>query len=245
MEKEKVNRDCCSKKEKNVNGFWRGIVFAIIPHSFCILFVIFSIIGATFATQFLRQFLMLPFFVPILIGLSLLFASISAFFYLKRIGKLSLSGAKEKKNYLFILFSTTIVVNVLFFYFVMPMIGGIKPLAETKKDASVEFNSPVTAFSKEVGNDNVSDDAKVVLGVVSSPKTVSKIESIKTFDISVDIPCSGHAFLITGDLEKLNGVKGVEFYSTNKFKISYDSSLITKEEILDVDIFKTYKSVEI
>ncbi|MCK9393489.1 hypothetical protein M0Q03_01670 [bacterium] len=94
------NKDCCSTNTKNekVNGFSSGLLYAIIPHSFCILFVVLSIIGATFATQILRQFLLLPYFMPILIGLSLLFALISAIFYLKRINSLSWKGIIAKKT---------------------------------------------------------------------------------------------------------------------------------------------------
>jgi hypothetical protein len=243
---DKKNKDCCNtnNKNENVNGFWSGLLYAIIPHSFCILFVVLSIIGATFATQILRQFLMLPYFMPMLIGLSLLFASISAIFYLKRINNLSWKGIVLKRNYLIILFSTTLIVNILFFNYVMPIIGGIKPINNSSaQNSATQCNIPTEVFSKtpnEQKNDlpkNKSND-----GIPTQTQTTANIE---TFDISVDLPCSGHAFLVTGDLEKLKGVESVDFYSSNKFKIKFDSNIVSKNQILAIDIFKTYKATEI
>lgn len=220
------NKDCCNTntRNENVNGFWSGLLYAIIPHSFCILFVVLSIIGATFATQILRQFLMLPYFMPMLIGLSLLFASISAIFYLKRINNLSWKGIVLKRNYLIILFSATIIVNVLFFNYVMPSIGGVKPVRNEMVQADNKKNDSVPA--------NIFEGA-------------SPLGKVEEFNISVDLPCSGHAFLVTSDLEKLKGVESVDFYSSNKFKIKFNSSIVSKNQILAIDIFKTYKATEI
>jgi len=226
---DKKNKDCCLPKNKreNSDGFWRGIIYAIIPHSFCVLFVALSVVGATFANQALRQFLMLPYFMPMIIGLSLLFASVSATFYLKRIDRLSIAGAIEKKKYLAILFSTTVIVNILFFNYVMPFIGGVRPVSNELVQAQVEnkkSNSvPVNAFEE----------------------TNPLARKVEEFNISVDLPCSGHAFLVTSDLEKLKGVESVDFYSSNKFKIKFDSSVVSKNQILAIDIFKTYKATEI
>ncbi|MFA6252185.1 MAG: hypothetical protein WCX74_02180 [Candidatus Paceibacterota bacterium] len=240
------NKDCCSVKTKNVNGFWSGLLYAIIPHSFCILFVVFSIIGATFATQVLRQFLLLPYFMPMLIGLSLLFALISAIFYLRRINSLSWEGIVAKRNYLIILFSTTIIVNILFFNYVMPIVGGIKPINTAIQNLETRYDvSPDEVFSK-TSNEQKKDLPKNTSGdELSNGKQTGFDNTIEAFDISVDLPCSGHAFLVTGDLEKLGGVESVEFYSSNKFKIKFDPSVISRAQILGLDIFKTYKATEI
>jgi copper ion binding protein len=78
---------------------------------------------------------------------------------------------------------------------------------------------------------------------------VSAQNSIKTYEaaslgstlkISVDIPCSGHAPLITDELKKLQGINNVKFDFPNIFTISYDSTKITKDEILSLDVFKIF-----
>ena len=43
--------------------------------------------------------------------------------------------------------------------------------------------------------------------------------------ISVDIPCPGHAPLITNELNSINGVKGNEYSFPNNFDVYYDSSI--------------------
>lgn len=70
------------------------------------------------------------------------------------------------------------------------------------------------------------------------------LSSLKTLSITVDIPCSGHAPLITDELKKINGVNQVKFSLFNNFLITYDSSKTNKKEILALDIFKTYKASE-
>jgi hypothetical protein len=59
--------------------------------------------------------------------------------------------------------------------------------------------------------------------------------------LKVDIPCPGHAPLIIGELQKI-GVSGVKFSFPNLFDMSFDSSNVSKEQILGLEIFKTYKA---
>lgn len=60
--------------------------------------------------------------------------------------------------------------------------------------------------------------------------------------LQVDIPCSGHAPLITDELYKLEGIAKVNFRSPNLFDISYDKTQTSKEDIINLDIFNTYKA---
>ncbi|MFH1229648.1 MAG: copper ion binding protein [Candidatus Aenigmatarchaeota archaeon] len=60
--------------------------------------------------------------------------------------------------------------------------------------------------------------------------------------LQVDIPCSGHAPLISDDIKALNGILAVKFSLPNTFEVSYDPSAITKQQILALDVFKTYKA---
>lgn len=122
-------KDCCKKGEsegywgdRGKKGIFLGIVYGILPHSFCIAFVVFSVLGATMATPVFKKALFTPYFFQILVGLSLVFATASAALYLRRNGKLSLAGARGKWRYLSVLYGTTIAVNLFFFFVVFPWV---------------------------------------------------------------------------------------------------------------------------
>lgn len=65
---------------------------------------------------------------------------------------------------------------------------------------------------------------------------------LSSLKLQVDIPCSGHATLISGDLKTINGVIGVQFSLPNIFDVTYDSSKTSQQQILSLDVFKTYKA---
>ena len=79
---------CCDGRN---TAFKSGLLAGLLSHSFCIAFIIFSVLGATTATYLLRPFLLNPYFFYILIALSFVFASASAFIYFKRQGIISLN----------------------------------------------------------------------------------------------------------------------------------------------------------
>lgn len=88
------DKDCCQPSKENEKfGGIKGILYGLLPHTFCIAFVVASIIGATAATAFFKKFLLLPYFFEILVGLSLVFATLSAVFYLKRNSLFSVGGS--------------------------------------------------------------------------------------------------------------------------------------------------------
>jgi copper chaperone CopZ len=58
--------------------------------------------------------------------------------------------------------------------------------------------------------------------------------------MSVDIPCPGHAPLITGELKTLAGVQSVVFSFPNVFDVTYDSTKVTKAQMLALDVFREY-----
>jgi copper chaperone CopZ len=66
--------------------------------------------------------------------------------------------------------------------------------------------------------------------------------SLSSLKLQVDIPCSGHATLISGDLKTISGVIGIQFSLPNVFDVTYDSSKTSKQQILALDVFKTYKA---
>jgi copper chaperone CopZ len=60
--------------------------------------------------------------------------------------------------------------------------------------------------------------------------------------LQVDIPCSGHAPLISQELKSVNGVAGIQFNLPNTFYVTYDSTKTSKQQILSLEVFKTYKA---
>lgn len=74
---------------------------------------------------------------------------------------------------------------------------------------------------------------------------VSVSGSTSSIKLQVNIPCSGHAPLITQELKTINGVEDVKFNLPNIFDVKYDSAKTSKSQILSLDVFKTYKATVI
>lgn len=196
------NKDCCGKPSKKGKGILSGIFYGLIPHTGCIAFLIFAILGVTTVTALFRPMLMSPFFFYILIGLSVVFACISAGIYLKRQNMLSVTGIKRKWKYLVVLFGTTIGINILLFIFIFPVAANM-----------VVDETPTGNFAAM---------------------------QLEEFTLKVDIPCSGHASLITQELYTLDGVTNVKYILPNIYDITYDTTLTSEEEIQSLGIFDTY-----
>ncbi|MDD4251278.1 MAG: cation transporter [Candidatus ainarchaeum sp.] len=63
-------------------------------------------------------------------------------------------------------------------------------------------------------------------------------DKLNTIRLQVEIPCPGHASLITNEIKTINGVTGVKFEFPNYFDVAYTDDL--KNEILALDVFNTY-----
>lgn len=64
--------------------------------------------------------------------------------------------------------------------------------------------------------------------------------SIDSIILKVDIPCSGHAPLISEELKTINGIQEVKYSTPNVFAVKYDSGRTSKTEILKLTVFKEY-----
>ncbi len=189
---------CCKPNNGEKKKGMKGLLYGVIPHIGCIIFVIASILGSTVLIQFFKPLLMNRNIFYYMIGISFGFATLSSLLYLRKNKLLSWQGIKRKKGYLTIMYGTTIGISLLFFFFIFPLtanIGGV--------------------------------NAQVV-------KTDSLLK------ISVDIPCPGHATLITNELKTIDGVEGVKFSMPNNFAVYYDASRTSKQEMLSLDVFKEY-----
>jgi hypothetical protein len=193
-----ATHDCCAHAKDRKKGFVNGIIYGLVPHTFCILFIIGSILGVTLFTSAFKPLLASRNFFYILIALSFSFATLSAGFYLKRNNCLCMSGTRKRWKFLSILYTTTIAVNLLFFLIIFPAVANIGTASANTDGASYP-----------------------------------------SLTLDVDIPCSGHAPLIIGELKNLNGVIDVKYVS-GKFEVYYDSSKTSKNEILGIEIFKEY-----
>lgn len=117
---ENKQHSCCSNK-----GFSRGFIYGIFPHFPCFAFIIFSILGVTFAASIFQQILSNRHFFYWLIIFSFVLAGISAIICLKREKNLSWQGIKKKWKYLLTLFGTTIGINLLLFMVIFPLITNL------------------------------------------------------------------------------------------------------------------------
>lgn len=202
MEELQETASCCkSFNEKKSNGIFEGIIYGLIPHTGCIAFIIFSILGITTLTSLFKPLLMNRYFFYMLIFLSFIFATISVLIYLKKNGLLSFKGLIQKWKYLSVLYGTTIGVNIVLFTFILPLA------------ANMTAATPTGA----------------VLG-----------DYLSNITLKVDIPCPGHAPLISEELNAVKGVNSIKFRFPDYFDVTYDSSVSSKEDILSLDLFNSY-----
>ena len=194
--------DCCEKENKESKGFLSGILYGLIPHTGCIAFIIFTIVGVTTATAFLKPLLLNAYFFYILILVSFLFATLSAGIYLKKRGLLSFDGIKKKWKYLSILYGTSISINLVLFLLIFPIAANM---------------------TIATGNVISGDLNKITL--------------------KVDIPCPGHAPLISEELKTISGVKEIKFRFPDYFDVSFDSRETSQKEILALSVFNTYPAI--
>lgn len=80
---------------------------------------------------------------------------------------------------------------------------------------------------------------RIGLGGAASLAQIS--QSSSKLSLEVDIPCSGHSYLIIMELKKNAGVSEVVYKTPDLFDVYYDSNKISKEQILDLEIFQDFK----
>jgi hypothetical protein len=195
---------CCQNNntaEKiKTKGFFRGLIFGLIPHTFCILFIIFSIIGATAGSLLMKKFLILPYFFPALIALSIIFASLSAIFYLKRNQLLSLTGIKKSWKYLSILYGTTALVSVIFFYGIFPAVMAATTNAENNRATTGQTTNMLTIKVDIPCSGHgplIIDELKKTAGV-----TGVDYAPLNTFKINYDPSLTNEASILSSEIFK-------------------------------------------
>jgi copper chaperone CopZ len=71
------------------------------------------------------------------------------------------------------------------------------------------------------------------------------LRNYSTIALKVNIPCSGHAYLVIDELKNINGVKDVKFRSPNLFDVYFDSRIISQEQILSLPIFEDFSATKV
>lgn len=222
------NQDKVLSKPKKKQGFWMGLVYGLVPHIGCIAFIVFTVLGVTAATSLFKPLLMNRYFFHILVGLSIVFATISAFFYFKKQGFITFSktdgaldfgflpsGIKRKWKYLLTLYGTTVGINLLLFMVIFPVVANL--------GSGVSLTAAISAAFGRGEELTLSESGSLII-------------------LQVDIPCPGHAPLIIGELKTISGVEAVRFKFPDSFDVGYNPEETSKEQILSLDVFETYEA---
>lgn len=126
--KEELPSCCKSNDDGEKKKGMKGLLYGVIPHIGCIIFIIASILGSTILINFFKPLLMNRNIFYYMIGISFGFATLSSLLYLRKNKMLSFAGIKRKKGYLAIMYGTTIGISLLFFFLIFPLtanIGGV------------------------------------------------------------------------------------------------------------------------
>lgn len=174
-------QDCCRPDSDRKHGWIRGALFGLLPHSFCLAFIAFSVLGATGAAVFARQFLLLPHFFLWLMLASGLAATVSAAVYLKKTQNLCWRGLKRKKGYLVSMYAATAATNVLFMFVLFPAAANM----QTAKASSVAANLETITLTVDIP---CSGHAPLIIDEIKTDPGVSSVAFSlpSTFTVSYD-----------------------------------------------------------
>jgi hypothetical protein len=200
-----MENDCCKTNNTNKDrGVLKGILYGIIPHIFCIGFIVFSIIGAVSATAILKKFMMIPYFFYILFLLSFIMATVSAFLYLKKNGKASKQGIKNKWKYLVILYGVTILTNFFMFSYVLPALANINSAntnynREQLSELSIKVQIPCSGHAPLIISELKKDSGIITVNFTTpdifkigynpkqtSPDKIIAMEIFKTYKAAIN-----------------------------------------------------------
>lgn len=82
--------------------------------------------------------------------------------------------------------------------------------------------------------------ANMSFGITGAVTALDADSSVK---LKVDIPCPGHAPLISQELRKLQGVADVRFSFPDYFDVAYDAGGSSLDDILAIDVFRAYPAI--
>ena len=188
--------ETCCEKPKQSRGIISGIIYGLVPHSVCIAFIVFSVLGTTVMSGVLKQIMIIPYFFNILLGISFLMATASAVIYLKKNECLCASGLKTKWKYLTLLYGITIFTNLFVFYGVLPTIANANSnnidfaSYQNLSSLSIKVNIPCTGHAslimdelkKDQGIKNIIFKTPNIFQIKYDPK-ITSLEKINNQEI--------------------------------------------------------------
>ena len=193
--------DNCCVKNTNERGLIKGFLYGLLPHSFCIGFVVFSIVGSVSAVAVFKKLMLIPYFFQFLVALSILMATFSAILYLKRNNCLCKQGIKSKWKYLTILYGITIFTNLFMFYGVFPALASfnsseidVSQLASLSLAVQIPCsgNAPliIDELKKNGGIKNINFKMPDIFEIKynpgqTSPEKIAEIEIFETFKATI------------------------------------------------------------
>ncbi len=71
------------------------------------------------------------------------------------------------------------------------------------------------------------------------------LDDLSSVTLQVNIPCPGHAPLITGELKTISGVASTRFDFPNIFTVSYEPGTTSVDEMLSLEVFGSYPATVI
>ncbi len=192
------------EKQKNCCRPAAGVLYGLIPHVFCIGFVVFSVAGATAATVVFRKLLLVPYFFSVLVAISFVFATISAAVYLKKNNCFCLAGIKDKWKYLTTLYAFTILANLLMFFVVFPLAanaGAAKAMSQNSQlaDLSISVAIPCSGHASLIISELKKDEGVAAVKFIlpndfqikydsqkTSPQAIASLKVFKTYKATIN-----------------------------------------------------------
>jgi hypothetical protein len=193
---------CCQNDRPRQQGVLSGIFYGLIPHTFCIAFVVLSLAGAVGGATLAKEFLMLPYFFLFLTILSLMSATLASFLYFKKNDCCNWRGIKKKYKYLITLYSVTIITNILVAYLIIPALTNgpdrrVEYGANQLTLANIEVQIPCPGHAPLIIDE---------LGKVSGVEDVS-FQAPRTFKVAYN-----------SQETSLESIEGAEIFKTFKIR---------------------------
>jgi copper chaperone CopZ len=200
---------------KKNKGIMQGIKYGLVPHVGCIAFILASVFGVTAATQLFEPLMLNPYFFYMLIGLSFAFSTISAIIYLKNQGFIEFKRNGSELGF------------------------SVAPGTLRRK-----WKYLTTMYGTSIGVNLLLFLVifPLLANVTIASPLIANSGSLSELKLQVDIPCSGHATLISGDIKQIAGIASIQFSLPNIFDVKYDPTVTSKQQILALDVFNTYKA---
>lgn len=203
MDNSNKKEPICCEKDNASRGFLSGLLYGLIPHFGCLLFIIFTVLGVTTLSAVFKPLLLKSYFFYLLIALSLSLATLSAALYLKRSGFLTASGAKKKWKYLSVLYGTTVFVNLFLFLVVFPYVANLNINSSSASAGIINSQNIASKLTIQV---DVPCSGHAPL-VIDELRKINGVQDVKfrlpdIFDVSYDSQKTSKEVIISADVFK-------------------------------------------